>query len=194
MSDDGDLAEGYAHLLDAMCQSWVYNCDSGCFADVCARQVFTHGPYMFIYQPHKSMMEYDDFVASVFIKKTTGDKKITAKAFKTFNSGVRKGIEADLLASYNDYLEASGGKWLSPKVDGTFNSVMQVRKPLELQPDGSLKMSFEIRGATRGCCGDSWTPWRLERKWRGDADAKGDYEDPEWRDSKLTYDAEKAVV
>lgn len=198
--DDG-LAAAYAHILDEMCQSWIYNCDSGCFADTCERQVFEHGDYKCIYQPHKSMLEYEDFVASVFIKKTTGTKKISAKDFKAFNADARKRIEADLLASYNDYLESSGGKWLSPKVDGTFGSVMQIRKPLELQSDGGLKMSFEIRGATVGCCGDSWTPWRLERNWRVSTEnpeyfttAVGNYETASWREYHLKYDAVKAAI
>lgn len=200
MSSGDALGFAYAHVLDAMCQSWIYNCDSGCFYDVCQRQVFTHGPFMCIYQPHKSMIEYDDFVASVFIKQTTGTKKISAKAFKTFCEGAKAAIEADLVKSYNDYVASSGGKWLSPGVDGSFDSIMQVRKPLELQPDGSLKMTFEIRGAFRGCCGDSWTPHHLERNWRAKdpenaeykeryAQAKGDYEDAEWRECKLTYGA-----
>ena len=32
-------------------------------------------------------------------------------------------------------------------------------------------MTFEIRGASRGCCGDSWTPHWLERNWRGSPQA-----------------------
>jgi hypothetical protein len=198
------LSAAYAHIVDAMCQSWVYNCDSGCFYDVCQRQVFTHGAYMCIYQPHKSMMEYEDFMASVFIKKSTGTKKITAKEFKAFAECPKAAIEADLVKSYEDYLESSGGKWLSPRVNGTFESIMQIRKPLELQPDGSLKMSFEIRGATRGCCGDSWTPHYIERNWRAQdpevaeykdryAVSKGDYEDAEWRDCKLVFEVRAAA-
>jgi hypothetical protein len=206
-SDDArtDLGAAYAHTIDAMCQRWVYNCDSGCFYDVCQRQVFTHGPYMCIYQPHKSMLEYDDFVASVFIKKTTGTKKISAKEFKTFRDGSKAAVEADLVKSYKDYVASAGGKWLSPRVNGTFESIMQIRKPLELQPDGSLKMSFEIRGATRGCCGDSWTPHYIERNWRAkdpeNADykdryeaSKGDYEDAEWGATKLVFEVGGAAT
>lgn len=141
------------------------------------------------------MLEYDDFIASVFVKKTTGTKKISAKEWKTFQSGGKKDVEGALLRSYNAYLDKSGSKWLNEGVDGTAESVLQIRKPLDLQADGSLKVTFEIRGAVNGCCGDSWAPFILLREYMEEPDAKPEWEEygEEWVESKLKYDAVRAV-
>ena len=96
-----DLQRAWSDVLFKTAQHWVYNCDSGCFAEVCEREVWTEGSILVIYQPHKSMKEYDDMYASIFFKRT--DKKpITGDILKKANL---EEVDRALLASYNDYLE-----------------------------------------------------------------------------------------
>ena len=187
------LSKAYADVLFHISTSWIYNCDSGCFCDVCNRQTFMHGPYLVIYQPHKTMKEYEDFVASVFIKKQSG--KISAKEFRTFVEGPKLDIERELLRSYNEYLASSGNNWTHPNNDGTADKLLQIRKPMQLE-DGAIKFSFEIRGATSGCCGDGWTPHLLVTKYL-DEDYRGqvpEFEDEDWRENKLVYPATPATL
>jgi hypothetical protein len=155
-----DLQRAWSDVLFKTAQHWVYNCDSGCFAEVCEREVWTEGSILVIYQPHKSMKEYDDMYASIFFKRT--DKKlITGDILKKANL---EEVDRALLASYNDYLAKTGNKW-THKIDGSLEQLVQIKKPLELEK-GTLKMTFEIRGATNGCCGDRWWPHKL-LQWQG---------------------------
>jgi hypothetical protein len=140
-------------------QSWVFNCDSGCFADICEREAWTVGDILVIYQPHKSMKEYDELLATVFLKHT--DKTpMKASMMKSLQS-----VNEAFLKSYNDVLDKTNNQWTLP-CKGTVESIVQAKKPLHLE-DGALKMTFEIRGATDGCCGDRWLPKYLA-EWRGD--------------------------
>lgn len=142
-------------------QSWVFNCDSGCFAEVCEREAWTVGDLLVIYQPHKSMKEYDDMIATVMIK--TKDKTpITASQLR---NAKLNDVNREFLSSYNAWLDKTGGKW-THAIDGSLEQLVQMRKPLHLE-DGTLKMTFEIRGATNGCCGDRWWPRHLAA-WRGE--------------------------
>jgi hypothetical protein len=157
-----DIARAWSDVLMRMAQSWVYNCDGGCFASVCEREAWTVGDVLVIYQPHKSMREYDDMIATVFIKRT--DKgKITAAQVREANL---EEVNATVLRSYNDILDKTGGKW-THAIDGTLDALLQTRKPLAIEA-GSLKYTFEIRGATDGCCGDRWWPHHLA-SWRGES-------------------------
>ena len=150
-----DISRAWSDVLMRMAQSWVFNCDGGCFASVCEREAWTVGGLLVIYQPHKSMKEYDDMIATIFIKRT--DKgKITAAQLR--NAHLEQ-VNNMVLLSYNDILDKSGGKW-THAIDGTLDALLQTRKPLALE-DGTLKYTFEIRGATDGCCGDRWWPHRL---------------------------------
>jgi hypothetical protein len=75
-----DLAKGYGWVLKHIAMSWIYNDDGGCFMDVCTKEFHIQGSWIIIYQPHKSMIEYDDYVASIIIKRV--DKMpITKKMF-----------------------------------------------------------------------------------------------------------------
>lgn len=151
------LAKAWAWVLQNTADSWVFNCDSGCFYSVCQKQIHTEGPWMVIYQPTKSMMECDDLVAAIFIKRT--DKKpITQKMLKDAESEMHL-IENLFLESYNNILKITDGKW-THEVNGTLEEIVQMQEPLHLV-DGVLKMKFEIRGATDGCCGDRWYPAKL---------------------------------
>jgi len=155
-----DLQKAWADVLYKTAQHWVYNCDSGCFADICEREAWTVGTILVIYQPHKSMKEYDDMYASIFFKRT--DKQpLTKDILKKANL---EEVNRALLESYNEILAKTGNKW-THKIDGSFNQLVQIKKPLELEK-GTLKMTFEIRGATDGCCGDRWWPHKL-LQWQG---------------------------
>jgi len=156
-----DIARAWSDVLMRMAQSWVFNCDGGCFLDVCTRRAWTVGELLVIYQPHKSMQEYEDYVATVFMKRI--DKgKITAAQVRDANLDE---VNAALLQSYNDVLDKTGGKWTT-EIDGSLDELLQTRKPLAIEK-GCLKYTFEIRGPTDGCCGNIWWPSRLA-EWRGD--------------------------
>jgi len=152
MSAD-EFAQAYASMLMKTATTWVFNCDGGCFADVCTREAWTNGPYLCIYQPHKSMAEYDDMFATCFIRRL--DKAAVTKAELAGHAIAEK----HMLDSYADYVRASGGLWTHP-IDGSFKQLVQIKEGLRLEK-GSARFTFEIRGATNGCCGDSWWPHRL---------------------------------
>ena len=162
MTISKDIARAWSDVLMRTAQSWVFNCDGGCFAAVCEREAWTVGEVLVIYQPHKSMKEYDDLIATIMIK--AKDKSpITASQLR---AAKLKDVNVAFLQSYNDVLDKTGSKW-THAVDGTLEHIVQMRKPLQLE-DGTLKMTFEIRGATNGCCGDRWFPARLAA-WRGES-------------------------
>jgi hypothetical protein len=181
-----DIARAWSDVLMRTAQSWVFNCDGGCFASICEREAWVVGDVLVIYQPHKSMKEYDDLIATVMIK--AKDKSpITASQLR---AAKLQDVNRAMLASYNDVLDATGGKW-THAIDGTLEQLVQMRKPLHLD-DGTLKMTFEIRGATNGCCGDRWLPARLAQ-WRGEAFE----DDPDAEESfrrRCTENAERATV
>lgn len=154
MESANDFAKAYGSVLMKTATTWVFNCDSGCFADVCTREAWTHGPYLCIYQPHKSMAEYDDMYATCFIKRL--DKKPVSKAELAGHAIA----EAHLMDSFGDYVRASGGRWTHP-IDGSFKQLVQIQEALRLEK-GTARFTFEIRGAVDGCCGDSWFPHRLD--------------------------------
>ena len=159
-----DLAKGYGWVLKGIAMSWIYNDDGGCFMDVCTKEINVIGPWIIIYQPHKSMIEYDDYVASIIIKRV--DKTpITRKMF-TDAKPYLKQVEKLYLESYNDILAQTDNKWTHP-VDGTFNQIAQIKKPLALKDD-QIKMQFEIRMPTNHSCGDSWEPAKL-LEWLGES-------------------------
>ena len=157
------LARAIAWVYLGTASRWIFNCDGGCFADICRKCVFTEGPWMAIYQPLKSMIEYEDFVAAIIIKRT--DKQpVTANMLAAAEPHLAE-VKRLYLQSYNDILAATGGKW-THTVDGTLEEIMQIREPFELR-DGAWRMKFEIRGqVNESCCGDSWVPARLQA-WMG---------------------------
>lgn len=158
-----DLAKAYGWALKNMAMSWIYNDDGGCFMDVCAKEVNIVGSWMVIYQPHKSMIEYDDYVATIIIKRV--DKiPITQKMFTAAKKYIKL-VEKLYLESYNDILILTDNKW-THEIDGTFKQLAQIQKPLALM-DSQIKMQFEIRMPTNHSCGDSWTPVKL-LKWLGE--------------------------
>lgn len=162
-----DLARAWSDVLMRTAQSWVFNCDGGCFASVCEREAWSVGDVLVIYQPHKSMREYDDMIATVMLKRK--DKEpITATQLRSAKLG---DVDRAVLQSYNEWLDKTGNKWTHP-IDGTLEQLIQMRKPLHLE-DGTLKMTFEIRGSTSGCCGDRWWP-RLLAAWRGETSEDAD--------------------
>ena len=155
--DSEDLAKAWAYVLLGTAHKWIYNCDSGCFYDVCQKSVKVEGNWLIIYQPLKSMIEHDELIAAIIIKRT--DKKpITQKMFNDAKPFLAN-VENLYLQSYNDILKVTDNKW-THSVDGTLNQIAQIKEPLNLV-DGTLKMKFEIRGAVDGCCGDSWDPSKL---------------------------------
>jgi len=160
------LGKGYAIAVRDMCSRWAYNCDGGCFMGTLEKVHWTEGPYMWIYQPHKSMIDYEDFVASIFVRpvKALGGQPISEDLWARFRDTAKKQVEQALVDSFMDYVTWTNGKWLSSLKDIAFESIVQIRRPLERMPDGSLKMSFEIRGAESGCCGDTWWPFRLTER------------------------------
>ena len=162
-----DLARAWSDVLMHTAQNWVYNCDGGCFMSVCEREAWTVGDILVIYQPHKSMRDYDDLIATVMMKRK--DKEaITAAALR---AAKLTEVNQAFLASYNEWLDKTSGKW-THAIDGSLEQLVQMRKPLHLE-DGTLKMTFEIRGSTNGCCGDRWWP-RLLGVWRGEASDDAD--------------------
>lgn len=178
-----DLQKAWSDVLFKTAQHWVYNCDSGCFAEICEREVWTEKSILIIYQPHKSMKEYDDMYASIFFKRV--DKKpITKQIWEEANFDE---VNNALLESYNDYLEKSGNKW-THKIDGSLEQLIQIIKPLELEK-GTLKMTFEIRGAVDGCCGDRWWPHKL-LQWQGSNEVM---EEDEFLE-RLTKEAKPAIL
>ena len=152
-----DLAKALAWIYLNTAYSWIFNCDSGCFYDVCQKSVHVEGAWMIIYQPLKSMLEYNDLVAAIIIKRT--DKKPITKKMLSDAKKQMKQVDNLYLQSYNDILKVTDNKWTHP-VDGTLEKIMQIREPLNLV-NGDLKMKFEIRGAVDYCCGDSWYPAKL---------------------------------
>lgn len=180
-----DIARAWSDVLMRMAQSWVYNCDGGCFASVCEREAWTVGDVLVIYQPHKTMREYDDMFATIFIKRTDKEK-ITAAHLR---AAKLDDVNRTVLQSYNEILDKTGGKW-THKIDGSLEALLQTKKPLALD-NGAIKYTFEIRGATDGCCGDRWWPVRLA-EWRGESsdDAEADSEFLE----RCKQDAERAVI
>lgn len=157
------LARAWGWVLHGVAEWWNYNCDSGCFADTCRRAVHTEGPFLVIYQPTKAMIEYDDFVAAINIKRV--DKKHISAALWAAAQPHIDAVNRLVLQSYNDVLAATGGKWDKP-IDGSLDALLQTRQALHLAEDGNLKFKFEIRGATDGCCGNRWEPGRL-MAWLG---------------------------
>lgn len=156
-TESEDLAKALAWVYLHTAYSWIFNCDSGCFYDVCQKSVHIQGAWMVIYQPLKSMLEYDELYAAIIIKRC--DKQpITPKMLKLAQPYTKK-VDNLYLQSYNDILAITSNKWTHP-VDGTLNKIMQIVEPFKLV-DGSYKMKFEIRGAVDGCCGDSWYPAKL---------------------------------
>ena len=183
--ESNDLARLWAWIIINISNNWVFNCDSGCYYEICQKEVHTEGSYMAIYQPTKGMITYDNFIAAIIIKRT--DKKpITLKMFTDANSDLmkvhQKTLSFDLalqallakvqnlfLESYNNILKITNNKWTS-KTDGTFDSIIQSTEKLQLV-DGTLKFKFKIRGAINGCCGDKWNPDKLI-KWFDNTDTK----------------------
>jgi hypothetical protein len=158
-----DLAKAYGWALKNMAMSWIYNDDGACFMDVCTKEVNVVGAWMVIYQPHKSMIKYDDFDATIIIKRI--DKVPVTK--KMFTSAIPhiKLVEKLYLESYNDILTLTGNKW-THQIDGTFKELAQIQKPIAFK-DGQIKMQFEIRMPTNHSCGDSWIPVKL-LEWLGE--------------------------
>ena len=121
------------------------------------------GPWMAIYQPLKTMLEYEDYVAAIIIKRNDG-KPVTAGMLAAAEPHLAE-VKRLYLQSYNDILTATTGKW-TRAVNGTLEEIMQIREPFELR-DGAWRMKFEIRGPVNDrCCGDSWHPARLQA-WMG---------------------------
>jgi hypothetical protein len=113
------------------------------------------------------MKEYDDLIATVMMKRK--DKEpITAAQLRAAKLA---DVNNAMLESYNEWLDKTGDKWTHP-IDGSLEQLVQMRKPLHLE-DGTLKMTFEIRGSTNGCCGDRWWP-RLLGAWRGETSEDAD--------------------
>ncbi len=156
-----DLKKAYAEVHYKIAQSWVFNCDSGCFSEICDREAFTVGTILVIYQPHKSMREYDDMYATIFFKRV--DKKAITASF--VKQAKLNEIDSLVLQSYNEILVKSNNKW-THAIDGSLEQLIQMKKPLRVE-QGALKFTFEIRGATNGCCGDRWFPHRLA-EWQGE--------------------------
>jgi hypothetical protein len=193
-TDSEDLAKALAWVYLNTAYSWIFNCDSGCFYDVCQKAVRVQGIWIIIYQPMKSMLEYDDMVAAIIIKRI--DKQaITQKMLSDANPFIKQ-VEKLYLQSYNDILSVTGNKW-THSVDGTLDKIMQIREPLKLV-NGELKMKFEIRGAVDYCCGDSWYPAKL-MAWFGKSTSyapineNGEIQDKEELE-KFKYPAELAVI
>ena len=191
MSIHKDIQQAYAEVLDKMTQEWVFNCDSGCFSEVCDRHAWTTGSdensktILVIYQPHKSMREYDDMFATIFIKRID-KKKFTASDLKKASLD---DLHTLVLESYNAVLEKSNNKWTHP-IDGTIEQLLQIKKPLHVE-DGAIKMTFEIRGAYKWCCGDSWAPHKL-LQYLGNTDATVS-DDPDFYE-RLTEEAKPATL
>jgi len=157
------LAHALAWVYLGTASCWVYNCDGGCYAEVCRRRVFTEGPWMAIYQPLKSMIERDDYIAAIIIKRTDG-RPVTEEMLAAAEPHLAE-VRRLYLQSYNDILAATSGKWTQP-VNGSLEEIMQIREPFNLR-DGAWRMKFEIRGVSNGgCCGDTWYPARLQA-WMG---------------------------
>ena len=152
-----DLAKALAWVYLNTAYSWIFNCDSGCFYDVCQKATRIQGVWNIIYQPMKSMLEYNDMVAAIIIKRI--DKQAVTKKMLSDAKTHMKNVDNLYLQSYNDILKVTDNKWTHP-VDGTLEKIMQIREPLKLV-NGELKMKFEIRGAVDYCCGDSWYPAKL---------------------------------
>ena len=156
--DFNSFQRGYAKTLLYASRSWVYNCDSGCFYDTCQRSVFHNDDsWLFIYQPNKSMIEYDDLLTSIFIKHKS--KKLSDKDLKTLKPYMQA-VENLYLKSFNEFLETSDGAWTHNV--NSFDKLLQIKEPIRVRDDGSLSFKFHIRGAMDGCCGDRWTPHWLE--------------------------------
>jgi hypothetical protein len=182
----------WARLLIKTTEEWVFNCDSGCFYDVCQRQVISEGRWQAIYQPHKTMLDYSDMVATLLIKRLDASgkpEKLKASEFAKLKTEAIEPVNRLLLESYNELLRRSGNKW-THAIDGTFEALVQVRRGPELDPSGTVKFTFAIRGAVDGCCGDSWTPDKVYTLFRPGRAIEP--MDDEWVASKCTKDAELA--
>ena len=192
--DSEDLAKALAWVYLNTAYSWIFNCDSGCFYDVCQKSVHIEGAWIIIYQPMKSMLEYNDMVAAIIIKRI--DKQAITQKMLTAANPFIKQVEKLYLQSYNDILSVTGNKW-THKVDGTLEKIMQIREPLKLV-NGELKMKFEIRGAVDYCCGDSWYPAKL-MAWFGKSTSYApinEHREIQYKEEleKFKYPAELAVI
>lgn len=166
-NENDDLAFVWAWAIINISNYWVFNCDSGCFSEICRKEVCAKGKYIAIYQPTKAMIDCEDFIAAIIIKRT--DKQpITEKMFNDAKPYLNK-VQNLFLESYNNILEITNNKWIT-KTDGTFDSIIQSKEKLHLV-DGSLKLKFKIRGAINHCCGDKWNPHKLI-KWFNNTDTK----------------------
>lgn len=145
------VGEALLHTAD----SWIYNCDGGCFESTCTRDAWEVGPLLVIYQPHKSMREYDDMFATIFIKRK--DKKAFTK--KELSHECVSSVKTLLMDSFHDILKKSENRWTHPIKDD-FKSLVQLKDDFRIE-GGAVRFTFEIRGALDGCCGDRWEPHRL---------------------------------
>jgi len=149
------LAKAIGEALLRTADSWIYNCDGGCFESVCTREAWDVGELLVIYQPHKSMREYDDMFATIFIKRN--DKKaFTAKDLHSDSVSLVKKL---MMESFHDILKKSNNLWTHP-IKNDFKHLVQIKEDFRIDK-GTVRFTFEIRGAYNGCCGDSWEPHRL---------------------------------
>jgi len=154
MSSSFELAKAIGDVLLRTADTWIYNCDGGCFESVCTREAWKNGPFHVIYQPHKSMREYDDMFATVFIKRV--DKKSILG--KEMNESVNI-VKMLVMKSFHDILGKSNNLWTHPIKDN-FEHLVQVKDDFRIEKD-AVRFTFEIRGAYDGCCGDRWEPHSL---------------------------------
>jgi len=157
MDFEATFAKALGEVLLRTANSWVYNCDSGCFQSICEKESWTvDEKILIIYQPHKSMREYDDMYATVFFKRI--DKKpITKKTLTCEKVSIIKKLFMD---SLEDILQKSENKW-THAIKKDFDKLVQIKDPFRIE-SGTARFTFEIRGAVDGCCGDRWEPHRLE--------------------------------
>jgi len=149
------LARAIGEALLRTADSWIYNCDGGCFETVCSREAWDVGDLIVIYQPHKSMREYDDMFATIFIKRK--DKK--AFKMKDLNSDSVLLVKKLMMESFLDILKKSNNLWTHP-IKNDFQHLVQIKDDFRIEK-GAVRFTFEIRGAYDGCCGDRWEPHRL---------------------------------
>lgn len=96
--------------------------------------------------------------ATIFFKRKDG-KPISKAQSKDAETEAAE-LQAIMVQDYADILSASKGLW-THEIDGSFEQLAQIKKPLELRPDGSLSFCFEIRSSPDDCCGVSWRPRKL---------------------------------
>lgn len=157
-----EIHEAFANIYMYACSivaSSCYHDDSGVWYDTSKRFTKKNNHFTLIYQPKKGFDEYETGDIALIIKKN--NEKLNNKFIKEVQY-ITDYIDFLVCKSFNLILEGTENKWCEDVKPKNFIELMEITKPLNFKPNGTISFTFTIRGYNSNKCHIEWEPFLID--------------------------------